>query len=160
MQTCSAGSKWKFKRTIGAVNETIGTRFYLKKKKEANCPVGFVCLNRSPSISWRLVLSRLLLVVGKRRLLVACGAAGVRRGWVRSIVVVGWVSVLLVKLTDALAIPSKRKVGQETPGDDREEGEGYDGAGGITSDGSHVSGFGPLAGQDTEADEPQERPRS
>ena len=73
-------------------------------------------LNVSPSISWRLVLSRLLLAVGERRLLVACGAAGaaVRRGRVRGAVVVGWVSVLLVKFTDALAIPCIRKVDQDT----------------------------------------------
>lgn len=73
--------------------------------------------SQSPSISWRLVLSRLLLVVGERRLLVArraTAAAGVRSGRVRGGVVVGRVSVLLVKLADTLAVPSKRKVGQES----------------------------------------------
>lgn len=72
-------------------------------------------MNVSPSVSWRLVIPWLLLAVGERRLLVARGsaAAGVLSGRVRSIVVVGWVSVLLVKLADALAITSERKEGQE-----------------------------------------------
>lgn len=69
----------------------------------------------STSVSGRLVLSRLLLVVGEW-LLVACRATAAwvvsRRVW--GGVVVGWVSILLVKLTDALAIPPERKEGQET----------------------------------------------
>lgn len=119
-----------------------------------------MCVNLSPSISWRLVLSRLLLAVGERRLLVACGPAAVRCGRVWSTVVIGWVSVLLVKVTDALAIPSIRKVGQETPGDNGEEGEGHDSAGSIASNSSNVTRLGPLIGQDAEANEPQERPGS
>lgn len=72
-------------------------------------------LSLSPSVGWRLVLPRLLLVVGERRLLVARGAAaGVRRRRVWSTLVIGWVSVLLLKLIDALAIPFKRKEAQET----------------------------------------------
>lgn len=72
-------------------------------------------MNISPSVGWRLVIPWLLLAVGERRLLVARGsaAAGVLSGRVRSGVVVGWVSVLLVKLADALAIASERKEGQE-----------------------------------------------
>lgn len=74
-----------------------------------------MCLNLSPSVRWRLVLSWLLLAVGERRLLVAWGATAAgelsRRVW--GGVVVGWVSILLVKLADALAIPPVRKEGQE-----------------------------------------------
>lgn len=100
-------------RTVRVVNETIGTRVYFKKKQT---PLLDSCvLNVSPSISWRLVLSRLLLAVGERRLLVACGAAAaVWSGRVWGAVVVGRVSVLLVKFSDALAIPCIRKVGQDT----------------------------------------------
>ncbi len=73
-----------------------------------------MCLNLSLSISRRLVLSWLLLAVGERRLLVARGAAaaGVRSRRVRCVVVVGRVSVLLVELTDTLAVPCIGKVGQ------------------------------------------------
>lgn len=87
--------------------------FYLKGKKKIPCR--FMCLNLSPSVSWRLVLSWLLLAVGERRLLVAWGAtaAGELSRWVWGGVVVGWVSILLVKLADALAIPPVRKEGQE-----------------------------------------------
>lgn len=44
------------------------------------------------------------------------------------------------------------------PGDDRQEGEGQNSPGGIPYDIWTCRGTGPLAGQDTEADEPQERP--
>ena len=44
------------------------------------------------------------------------------------------------------------------PGDDGEEGEGYDGPGGVRGNILRVGGVGPLVGQDTEADEPQECP--
>lgn len=151
-----------------------------------------MCLNLSPSISRRLVLPWVLLIVGERGLLVACGAAVVRGLWVWSSAVIGWVSVILLKVTDALAIPCIRKVrqgsllkeawiikcnfymaiwqidnhmivtqmlvtsgGEEShPGDDWEEGEGHDSPGSISSD-RGLRGFGPLVGQDTEADEPQ-----
>lgn len=142
-------------RTVRVENETVGTPLYLKRKSPL---AGLMCLNISPSVSWRLVLSWLPLAGGERGLLVACGAtACIRTGWVWGVVVVGWVSVLLVKFTHSLAIPSIRKVGQKSPGNDREEGESHDGPGGIGHD-SSGDGFGPLVGQDTEADEPQERP--
>lgn len=69
-----------------------------------------MCLNISPSVSRRLVPSWLILAVGKRRLLVAwrAAAAGVWGG-----VVIGGVSILLVKLTDPLAISPICKKGQE-----------------------------------------------
>lgn len=73
-----------------------------------------MCLNLSLSVSWRLVLSWLLLgAVWERRLLVARGAAAARvlSRRVRAMVV-DWVSVLLVKLADALAIPCICKVAQ------------------------------------------------
>lgn len=141
-------------KTVQVINETIGTHLYLKRK----LPLDSRVLNHSPSIRRRLVLSRLLLVVGERRLLVACGAAaGVRSRRVWSGLVVGWVSVVLVKLSDALAIPSIRKVEEESPGHDREEGEGNDSAGGITEHNIRRR-FGPLVGQDAKADEPQKRP--
>lgn len=78
--------------------------------------VGFMCFNLSPSVSWRLVFPWVLLTVGERRLLVACGAAaaGVLSRRVRGGVVVGWISVLLVELADTLAIPSIRKEGQDS----------------------------------------------
>lgn len=115
--------------------------------------VRFKCLNHSSSISRRLVLSWVLLALRERRLLVSWRtAAGI---W--SSVVIRRVSVFLVKVTDTLAIPSQSKVGQETPGDNWEEGEGNGSPCSITRD-RRVSGFGPLVGQDTEADEPQESP--
>lgn len=71
-------------------------------------------LSFSPSVSWRLVLPWVLLTVGEGRLLVAGGPAGVWCGWVRSSVISGWVSVLLVKFTHALTIPCISKVGQDS----------------------------------------------
>lgn len=84
--------------------------------KNTTSPVGYIYLNLYSSVSWRLVLSGVLLVVGERRLLVALGAtaAGVWGGWVWSNIVVGWVSVLLVKVTHSFAIPSICKKCQKT----------------------------------------------
>lgn len=44
------------------------------------------------------------------------------------------------------------------PGDDGEEGEGHNSPGSITYASKVWRGMRPLVGQDTEADEPQERP--
>lgn len=84
--------------------------FILKQEKEPPS----VNLWASPLVRRRLVLSRLLLTVGERGLLVARGAAaaGVRPRWVWGGMIVGWVPVFMVKLSDPLAIPSICKVGQ------------------------------------------------
>lgn len=93
-------------RRVCVVNVTTGDSFDYKEK----LPFQFTCLNISPSVSWRLVRSWLFLTVGERRLLVAwrAAAAGVWGG-----VVIGGVSILLVKLTDPLAISPKGEKGQE-----------------------------------------------
>lgn len=95
------------KRAVCAVNETSGKVFYKRKH-----PL-FIHLNLSPSVIWRLVLSWMLLTAWEWWLLVACWAAGVLRRWIWGGVVIGWVSIVLVKLADTLAIPSIREVGQK-----------------------------------------------
>lgn len=68
-------------------------------------------LNLSPSVSWGLIPPGLILALRERRLLVACGAAA---GRVWGGVVVGRVSILLVKLTDTLTIPPVCKICQKS----------------------------------------------
>lgn len=70
-----------------------------------------MCLNLSPSVSWGLVGPWVILALREWRLLVTRGAAA---GRVRAGVVVGRISILLVKLADALAIPPVRKIGQKS----------------------------------------------
>lgn len=70
-----------------------------------------MCLNLSPSVSWGLVGPWVILALREWRLLVTRGAAARR---VRAGVVVGRISILLVKLADALAISPVRKIGQKS----------------------------------------------
>ena len=46
------------------------------------------------------------------------------------------------------------------PSDNGEEGEGHYGSGGVDRDACYFGGVRPLIGQDTEADEPEQRPHS
>lgn len=89
---------------------TSGNHFYFKARKGTSS----LHLWASPLVRRRLVLSRLLLTVGERGLLVARGAAaaGVRPRWVWGGVIIGWIPVFLVKFSDPLTIPSICKVGQ------------------------------------------------